>query len=169
MWGNSEGMVAKSYMTNSILIHKWINFFTFPHILGSPSSYMTLQPLPSEFPYIWGKFIFLFYQCGVLHIASLAAGTLAGCGWQAGDACPQVAVQQRALPSPTPQEGLPGPSGSRASYYLLIPGLILSRAPCWVSSLSKQQREQQMQSRHKFTPNEESNKIWYDNVSKNFI
>ncbi len=27
------------------------------------SSNMTLQLLPSEFPYIWGKFIFLFYQC----------------------------------------------------------------------------------------------------------
>ncbi len=24
---------------------------------------MTLQLLPSEFPYIWGKFYFLFYQC----------------------------------------------------------------------------------------------------------
>ncbi len=24
---------------------------------------MTLQPLPSEFPYIWGIFNFLFYQC----------------------------------------------------------------------------------------------------------
>ncbi len=28
-----------------------------------PSSYMTLQQLHSEFPYIWGKFDFLFYQC----------------------------------------------------------------------------------------------------------
>jgi hypothetical protein len=26
-------------------------------------SYMTLQLLHSEFPYIWGKFDFLFYQC----------------------------------------------------------------------------------------------------------
>ncbi len=33
------------------------------HALGSPSSYMTLQPIPSEFPYISGKFRFLFYQC----------------------------------------------------------------------------------------------------------
>jgi hypothetical protein len=24
---------------------------------------MTLQPHPSEFPYIWGKFYFIFYQC----------------------------------------------------------------------------------------------------------
>jgi hypothetical protein len=38
-------------------------FFVFPHILGSPSSYMTLQLLHSEFPYIRGKFDFLFYQC----------------------------------------------------------------------------------------------------------
>jgi hypothetical protein len=32
------------------------------YVLGSPSSYMTVQPIPSEFPYIWGKFRFLFYQ-----------------------------------------------------------------------------------------------------------
>ncbi len=34
----------------------------FPHILGGPSSYMTLQLLHSEFPYIWGKFIFFFFS-----------------------------------------------------------------------------------------------------------
>ncbi len=26
---------------------------------------MTLHPIPSEFPYIWDKFCFLFYQCGI--------------------------------------------------------------------------------------------------------
>jgi len=36
-------------------------------ILGSPSSYMTLQLLHFEFPYILGKFYFLFYQC-TLHL-----------------------------------------------------------------------------------------------------
>ncbi len=41
----------------------WLNICAFPHILGSPFSYMTLQLLHSEFPYIWGKFHFLFYQC----------------------------------------------------------------------------------------------------------
>ncbi len=25
--------------------------------------YMTLQPIPSKCPYLWGKFDFLFYQC----------------------------------------------------------------------------------------------------------
>ncbi len=43
--------------------HIWVNICAFPHTLGSPSSYMTLQPIPSEFPYRWGKFRFLFYQC----------------------------------------------------------------------------------------------------------
>ncbi len=38
-------------------------YCAFPHILESPSSYMTLQLLHSEFPYICGKFDFLFYQC----------------------------------------------------------------------------------------------------------
>ncbi len=29
--------------------------------------YMTLQLLHSEFPYIWGKFDYLFYQCSILY------------------------------------------------------------------------------------------------------
>jgi hypothetical protein len=42
----------------------WGNISAFPQTLGSPSSYdMTLQLLHSEFPYILGKFDFLFYQC----------------------------------------------------------------------------------------------------------
>jgi hypothetical protein len=40
-------------------------FTVFPHIWGSPSSYMTLQLLHSKFPYIWGKFYLIFYQCTV--------------------------------------------------------------------------------------------------------
>jgi hypothetical protein len=46
-----NGAVAKSYMTNGLLIYG-TNICAFPHILGSPSSYMTLQLLHSEFPYI---------------------------------------------------------------------------------------------------------------------
>jgi hypothetical protein len=45
-----NGAVAKSYMTNGHLICIWGNICAFPHILGSPSSYMTLQLLHSEFP-----------------------------------------------------------------------------------------------------------------------
>ncbi len=48
-------------MTNSLLTYGEI-YCAFPHILESPSSYMTLQLLHSEFPYIWRKFDFLFYQ-----------------------------------------------------------------------------------------------------------
>jgi hypothetical protein len=45
-----EQLQSHAYMTNGLLIYGQI----FAHflILGSPSSYMTLQPLPSEFPYI---------------------------------------------------------------------------------------------------------------------
>ncbi len=50
-------LMASSYMDI------WGNICTLPHILGSLSSYMTLQLLHSEFPYIWGKTDFLFYQC----------------------------------------------------------------------------------------------------------
>jgi hypothetical protein len=35
-------------------------FAHFPHILGSPSSYMTLQPIPSEFPYICENIVLFF-------------------------------------------------------------------------------------------------------------
>ncbi len=45
--------------------HIWGYMCAFSHILGSPSSYMALQLLHSEFPYIWGKFDFLFYQCAL--------------------------------------------------------------------------------------------------------
>jgi hypothetical protein len=54
-----SGAVAK-YMTNGLL-HIWENFCAFPHILGSPSSYMTLQLFRFKFP-IRGKFDFLLYQ-----------------------------------------------------------------------------------------------------------
>jgi hypothetical protein len=49
--GKPVGSGAKSYMTNDLLIYGE-NICAFPHILGSPSSYMTLHPIPSEFPYI---------------------------------------------------------------------------------------------------------------------
>ncbi len=57
-----NGAVAKSYMTNGLLNspHIWLNIWAFPHILGSPSSYMTLQLLHSEFPYTVRKVIFSF-------------------------------------------------------------------------------------------------------------
>ncbi len=47
-------------MTNGLFIYGEIFF---PHLLGSPTLYMSLQLLHSEFPDIWGKFDFLFYQC----------------------------------------------------------------------------------------------------------
>ncbi len=62
MLGNSEGSGAKSYMTNDLLINGE-NSCAFPHILGSPSSFMTLHPIPFEFPYMWGQFCCIFYQC----------------------------------------------------------------------------------------------------------
>ena len=47
-----NGVVAKSYRTNGLLIHGEIFAQFLIYILGSPSSYMTLQLLHSEFPYI---------------------------------------------------------------------------------------------------------------------
>ncbi len=54
-----NGAVAKSNMTNGFLIYGEI-FSAFPRILGSPSSYMTLQLLHSEFPYGTRKILFSF-------------------------------------------------------------------------------------------------------------
>ncbi len=59
----------RKFRMGQLQSHIWLTaspyICPFPHILGSPgpSSYMTLQLLHSEFPYIWGKFDFLFYQC----------------------------------------------------------------------------------------------------------
>ncbi len=38
------------------------NIFAFTYILKSPSSFMTLHPIPSEYPYKWEK-VSLFFQC----------------------------------------------------------------------------------------------------------
>ncbi len=47
-----SGAVAKSYMTNGLLKYREIFAHFLIYVLGSPSSYMTLQLLHSEFPYI---------------------------------------------------------------------------------------------------------------------
>jgi hypothetical protein len=39
-------------MTSSLVLTYGENICAFPGILGSPSSYMTLHPIPSEYPYI---------------------------------------------------------------------------------------------------------------------
>jgi hypothetical protein len=46
-------LTASSYMDKYLRISSYIR---------SPSSCITLKPIPSEFPNIWGKFSF-FYQC----------------------------------------------------------------------------------------------------------
>ncbi len=57
-----NGAVAKSYMTNG-----WGNICAFPHTLGSPASYMTLQLLHSEFPYYMRKKL-IFFIISVLSV-----------------------------------------------------------------------------------------------------
>jgi len=52
-----KGSGAKSYMITGLLTYGC----AFPHILGSPFSYMTLQPIPSKFPFIW-KFFSSFFS-----------------------------------------------------------------------------------------------------------
>ncbi len=47
-------------MTNGLLLYGEIFEHFLIYYIGSPSSYMTLQLLQSEFPYIWGKFYFPF-------------------------------------------------------------------------------------------------------------
>jgi hypothetical protein len=53
-------------MTNGLLIYGEIfaHFFLFPHILGSPSSYMTFQLRSTlNFLIYEENLVFLFYQC----------------------------------------------------------------------------------------------------------
>ncbi len=57
----------QSHIWLTVSLYIWLNICTFSHILGSPSSHVTLQPLPSEFPYTCGKLSFLFYQCSGTH------------------------------------------------------------------------------------------------------
>jgi hypothetical protein len=52
------GSVAKSYMRKSFLIYEEMRKY-----LTKYEEALTLQPLHSEFPYIRGKFDFIFYQC----------------------------------------------------------------------------------------------------------
>ncbi len=47
-------------MTNDLLIYGEI-ICAFPHILGSPSSFMTLHPIPSEFFYTVYEENFVFF------------------------------------------------------------------------------------------------------------
>ncbi len=56
-------LTASSYMVKYLRISSYI--------LGSPSSYMTLQLIHSEFPNIRGKFDFLFYQCSMVQESCL--------------------------------------------------------------------------------------------------
>ncbi len=98
-----------------------LNSCAFPHILGSPSSYLTLQPLPSKFLYLWGKFNFLFYQCDNGYCTDSARGLASR--WTK---CTYVAnLESRLLPPPRlnnrPISGTPssqsawGPSSSEPS------------------------------------------------------
>jgi hypothetical protein len=50
--------------------HIWGSICAFPYILGSPSSYMTLQLLHSEFPYILYEENFILFFISVLAIGS---------------------------------------------------------------------------------------------------
>ncbi len=63
------------YVINDLLMMETC-ICAFPHVLGSPSPYMTLHPILSEFPYIWGKFSFLFYHCCILKQASKRGNVL---------------------------------------------------------------------------------------------
>ncbi len=60
------GSVAMSCMMNVFLIYKEMRKYLTIYEDAISHSYMTLQPIPSEFPYIWGKFSFLFYPCSRL-------------------------------------------------------------------------------------------------------
>ncbi len=56
------GSVAK-FIYEEVLPNIWGNAQIFNHVWGLPSVIYDFATAPSEFPYIWGKVYFLFYQC----------------------------------------------------------------------------------------------------------
>ncbi len=130
----------------------WGNICAFPHILGSPFLYMTLQLLHSEFPYLWGKFDFLFYQCGVnilgapplcISIACIPGVPASGCiPWVHSSGCILLVASPRCIHRVLPLDASPGcipckqPQGSSPGCVLWVqplgaspgcfPGCILS-------------------------------------------
>ncbi len=48
---------------------------------------MTLQPIPSKFPYMWGKFRFLFYQCKLYFVLQAVYWA-----WPPSSSCPTPAA-----------------------------------------------------------------------------
>ncbi len=48
------------WLTASSDMVKYLRISSYIRNLGSPSSYRTFHPIPSEFPYIWGKFCISF-------------------------------------------------------------------------------------------------------------
>jgi hypothetical protein len=54
------GSGAKSYIYEEGLSNIWANFSPY---MRRPLVIYDFAPDPSSFPYIWGKFSFLFYQC----------------------------------------------------------------------------------------------------------
>ena len=57
-----EQLQSHIWLTASSYMGKYLRISSYT-VLESPSSYITLQLLHSEFSYLWGKFSFLFYQC----------------------------------------------------------------------------------------------------------
>jgi hypothetical protein len=51
-------------MINGLLMHIWGNICAFPHILGSPSSYLTFQLLHFDFLIYEENLIFFFSSVG---------------------------------------------------------------------------------------------------------
>ncbi len=51
----------RKFRRDRLQSHIWLTSSSYMVKYLRNSSYMTLQPIPSEFPYIWGKFLFLFY------------------------------------------------------------------------------------------------------------
>jgi hypothetical protein len=58
------------YLTAGLLLYGE-KFNAFPHILGIPSTYMTLQLLHSEFPYIYEEIFFSFLSVHAQYLWSV--------------------------------------------------------------------------------------------------
>ncbi len=51
---------ARKFRRDRVRSHRWLTASSYMTKYLRIFSYMTLHPIPSEFPYVWGKFSFLF-------------------------------------------------------------------------------------------------------------
>ena len=96
---------------------------------------MTLQLLHSEFPYIWGKFDFLFYQCNFSYFSlNCLSYTILSCPWMclfySSVLPPDIYILQQTVLTVPQQPVLPLDSSKSPAAYVACPWTRTGTAAC---------------------------------------